>query len=111
MNQEQIDNLLKREDELLRELAGLRERLKLDATLSNEDRLQRTLDAREAAERIESVTQALKACQGALLRWETGIGDRCRDCSGPISPARLQIVPSASRCIVCQSLAERRGKA
>jgi phage/conjugal plasmid C-4 type zinc finger TraR family protein len=34
----------------------------------------------------------------------------CRDCGEEIEPARRAALPSATRCVACQGLSERRGK-
>lgn len=33
----------------------------------------------------------------------------CADCGEPIPKARLKFVPSATRCVTCQTLAENKG--
>lgn len=33
----------------------------------------------------------------------------CIGCGDPIDPARLEAMPSACRCIVCQTITDRRG--
>jgi phage/conjugal plasmid C-4 type zinc finger TraR family protein len=39
------------------------------------------------------------------------VGERlCRDCDKPIPKARLKANPAATRCIACQTLAEKDGE-
>lgn len=38
----------------------------------------------------------------ALARLETGHYGFCEDCSQPISPERLRVLPEATRCVKCQ---------
>lgn len=95
-------------EELVEELAGLRERLKLDATLSPEDRLARSLEAAEAAERIEGVKKRLKALSAVRERESAGTLGTCEGCGGEIPPARLLATAFlALRCIRCQEWKEK----
>ncbi len=49
----------------------------------------------------------LRAIDAALDRVAAGTYGWCSDCGESISDARLDIVPTAKRCLPCQALAER----
>ncbi len=58
---------------------------------------------------VEIKVGELEQVEDALNRVESGDYGRCRDCSRWIRPARLRIVPNATRCIKCQEQLERLG--
>jgi RNA polymerase-binding transcription factor DksA len=49
---------------------------------------------------------AIEQITAALNRIAQGTYGRCTTCDRQIAPARLAVLPSASACIECQSLAE-----
>lgn len=59
-----------------------------------------------AAERAEQEREAGVARLTAGLQ-QAG-SDECIDCGNPIGAARRAAMPSAGRCIACQTLQERR---
>ncbi len=67
--------------------------------------------ARQSAEMVDSLDnlwrQALVAqtreIDQALERIQKGKFGICEQCSGPISPKRLEVIPWARRCFPCQS--------
>lgn len=44
-----------------------------------------------------------------MQRTFLGLTADCIDCGDPIDPARLEAMPSACRCVVCQTITDRRG--
>lgn len=56
---------------------------------------------------VEMKVGELEQIEDALNRIEAGEYGRCKDCGNWIRPARLQIVPNATRCIKCQEQMER----
>lgn len=60
----------------------------------------------EVAE-IERDLRELRRTQGALDRLHTPAYGVCADCGADIPYARLNAEPSATRCIACQTRAER----
>jgi len=67
------------------------------------DPSERTLEASEAAIARER--------EAAIARIRAGLAepgeDDCVDCDGPIGAARKAAMPSAERCIACQTIHER----
>ena len=55
----------------------------------------------------EQETAELVAIDAALERLQVGTYGLCTDCGVAILPARLQVYPTAKRCIDCQSAAEQ----
>ena len=47
-------------------------------------------------------TTELPALEHALVRIADGSYEHCIDCAEPIGHARLELVPTTTRCIVCQ---------
>ncbi len=52
--------------------------------------------------RIDHLAREISAVEHALARIREGSYGYCDDCGNPIDPARLRVLPSASRCIQCQ---------
>lgn len=65
-------------------------------------------EARHAVRRAEQGrdTGELRAIDAALQRMDAGRYGECVDCGGDIPLARLQVEPSAARCLACQEKAE-----
>lgn len=60
----------------------------------------------QAAEQLRDIDE-LSDVTAALQRLDSGHYGLCVDCGEPISPARLEVQPSAARCAGCQVAAER----
>jgi RNA polymerase-binding protein DksA len=46
--------------------------------------------------------QELRAVEAALGRLAQGQLGTCTDCGGPVGAARLEVLPTATRCIACE---------
>jgi DnaK suppressor protein len=57
---------------------------------------------------IGQLRQKLIQVQAARARLDAGKYGVCDDCSRPISPQRLQAIPYATLCVVCQSKREHK---
>jgi RNA polymerase-binding protein DksA len=68
------------------------------ASLMHEDEMTAAVMDRRARE-LKEVTQALEDM-------EAGRYGICRDCGGAIAPARLKVMPFATRCVACQAQQE-----
>lgn len=63
---------------------------------------------RETAMRLASgESQMLREVADALLRIEEGSYGKCMNCSKEIPKKRLEVFPSAKRCVECESKAEK----
>lgn len=56
---------------------------------------------------IDRDTQELRAIQDALARLKRGEYGHCGSCGEEIPPARLEALPHATLCVVCQARVER----
>lgn len=55
---------------------------------------------------IDRHIEALRTNEAALQAWHQGGYGLCADCGDPIPFARLQALPSASRCVDCEAIRE-----
>lgn len=67
-----------------------------------------TLREQELREQLR-LRQRQEALQAALVAIEDGTYGLCADCGDPIPEGRLRRLPDATRCVPCQSRADRRG--
>jgi DnaK suppressor protein len=74
-----------------------------DAAQALEHREHQQLTAARLSERARRLSAAL----ARLRAGEYGV---CRECGGPIAPARLRAVPDADACVTCQERLERVGR-
>lgn len=105
--------LARRLDVLRAELAGDRDKLRIDPNDTDEvsdrkDEADRTIAAGVADAELERDLAEAAEVQAALERIVAGTFGRCLECDEPISRERLQVQPAALRCTACQSAAERR---
>jgi RNA polymerase-binding transcription factor DksA len=101
---ENIRNTLpKPADETTLERTGVSQDEVDDATTSAEEHLNHTMHRHYVGE--------LQLIDAARERVEKGLIDCCVDCNSEIGYERLQVQPFAVRCLECQELYERRGKA
>ncbi len=63
------------------------------------DSSQVTAEKGETEALAATLQEALDAVDAALVRMEDGTYGRCDRCHEPIAPARLEAMPSATRCI------------
>ncbi|GAA4084743.1 TraR/DksA family transcriptional regulator [Actinomadura miaoliensis] len=62
-----------------------------------------------ALARCATLRQALRDIEAALARVDAGTYGLCEDCGEPISQARLEILPHARRCVLCQQRRHQTG--
>jgi len=56
---------------------------------------------------LDHNTHLLQQVEAALLRIEEGEFGTCLSCDNPINPARLEALPWAPLCILCQEIEDR----
>jgi DnaK suppressor protein len=56
---------------------------------------------------VEMRSEALQRINEALTRLSDGVYGQCAECGDEISPARLEAVPFAVRCLDCERVHER----
>jgi RNA polymerase-binding protein DksA len=100
--------LLKRREELVRELRG--ENNVLAASVQSPDAVEfavKTMEQDVAAATTEMRNRELREIEGALQRVESGTYGECEACGEEINPNRLKAIPSARFCLTCQDLHSR----
>src|SRR5262249_10006396 len=65
-----------------------------------------THDDEVAAEVVDRRARELEEVNRALEDIEAGCYGVCRDCGEAIPPARLKVLPFATRCVACQASLE-----
>ncbi|MEO5680344.1 MAG: TraR/DksA C4-type zinc finger protein [Acidimicrobiales bacterium] len=63
------------------------------------DSSQVTAEKGETEALAATLQEALDAVDAALVRMDDGTYGRCERCQDPIAPARLEAMPSATRCM------------
>jgi DnaK suppressor protein len=74
---------------------------------SDED--EESLDDEEYVQLAESESKELEQIEAALQRIREGSYGQCEGCSEEIADARLEALPCATLCIVCQRAEEQAG--
>ena len=77
--------------------AGAGDALTYDANFA--DSSQVTAEKGETEALAATLMETLQAVDAALHRMEIGTYGLCERCHAPIAPARLEAMPSATRCI------------
>ena len=112
MTDVQLDDLramlLEERGDLVAQLAALgvgesAEEIVYDANFA--DSSQVTAEKGEATALAATLQEALDAVDAALARMDEGTYGVCKGCGTQISPARLEAMPSTTRCIDCANLA------
>jgi len=71
------------------------------------DSSQVTAERGETEALVSKLNEALADCEHALEKFAAGTYGVCEKCAKPISPARLEAMPSARLCIDCSAAARR----
>lgn len=58
---------------------------------------------------LVAARQKLAETEAALARLDDGTYGLCADCSNPICSERLEVLPAARRCVICQATGSRGG--
>ena len=104
--------LLARQQEIVRRIYELEEELQAasEPEIEYGDRAQAE-DMEEDIEQLdEQSRREWEEIQAALQRLENGTYGICEACGKPISPERLEALPTARRCVPCQEKLEKRAR-
>ncbi len=71
------------------------------------DTIQSAQNRSMAVDRLSANARRRQEIRLAMRRLEAGEYGLCLDCEEPIAPKRLQAVPWAGRCVICQEAHER----
>jgi DnaK suppressor protein len=88
-----------------------REALAIDTSPDELDRIQHSQERELAIGALDRNSTLLREVRAALLRLDAGTFGTCAGCEENINVKRLNAVPWASSCIVCQEVADREQKA
>jgi DnaK suppressor protein len=91
-------------------LRDIRERLEIDATGDEIERLMSRMERELAVAQADELSALLRQVEDALLRIDEGTYGECVRCGNRIRPKRLEVVPWAALCIACQEAEERAGE-
>lgn len=106
--QQQDRILLERErQEILEEVARLRDMLKTETDASTQEGDPDIYERERNLAFLESAEQRLAAIDRALRTLENGTYGYCERCSRPIEPERLEALPDTRLCLSCQREVER----
>lgn len=101
--------LEKKEAELVHVLRK-RDGIAIEKSADEMDEIQYASERDMAIRSVDRETTLLREVKAALGRIHDGSFGICLDCESAISAKRLAAVPWASRCIQCQSAADRNGQ-
>lgn len=94
--------------ELLK-LSGGREELEIQTLADPLDQVRQSTDRDMAVETLNQQTRSINEIRAALERIEDGSYGLCERCEEPIPAKRLDAVPAARMCVMCQSAIEAEG--
>jgi DnaK suppressor protein len=83
-----------------------RDELQLEYFADPIDQVTSAADREIVVDRLNDRTRRIREIQDALAKFTDGSYGVCEQCEYPITPKRLDAVPSARLCVRCQSQAE-----
>ncbi len=92
-------------NELLR-IAHNRDDLQIEPLADPLDQVIASTDREMAVRKLDHQVRLIRDLEFALARIKSGDYGRCEICAEPISRKRLNAIPWATRCVVCQSREE-----
>jgi DnaK suppressor protein len=111
-------SLIREQGELLRDIRGLEritEELRTDRSggnggISNHmaEGASSTFDQERNLALLKNLRRTMSLVEAALKRMDEGTYGICEICGKPIDRARLETLPYAAQCVICQSRLEKR---
>jgi DnaK suppressor protein len=86
---------------------GLRDSIRIHQVADPVDMTQEAAEREMAMENLDRETALVRRLRAAMERIDQGSYGVCLECQEPISPKRLNAIPWAELCIVCQEWADR----
>ena len=99
--------VLERKESELAQVVRKRAGISIEKSADQMDEIQYASERDLAIRNVDRESRLLLQVRAALRRIQDGSFGTCIDCESEISPKRLSAVPSAARCIQCQSAADR----
>ena len=86
---------------------SLRDSIRIHRVADPIDMTQEAAEREMAIENLDRETALIRRVREAMERIDDGSYGMCLECEEPISPKRLNAIPWAERCIICQEWADR----
>jgi DnaK suppressor protein len=106
----EFQGMLERKETELVHILRKRDGIAIGRSADEMDQIQYASERDLAIRNVDRETTLLREVKAALSRIHDGSFGICVDCESAISAKRLAAVPWASRCIQCQSAADRDSK-
>ena len=103
----QMEKLEEEREQAVQELMRLRESLKLEVDPDADEGDPDLAEREKVLALAQGVGRKLESIDYALRQAQEGLYGICESCREPINPARLEVVPEATLCVACKSIAER----
>ena len=103
----QMEKLEEEREQAVQELMRLREALKLEVDPDADEGDPDLAEREKVLALAQGVGRKLESIDYALRQAQEGLYGICESCREPINPARLEVVPEATLCVGCKSIAER----
>lgn len=101
------EQLLKQREELLSDIALLKETLRGEVDVDLEEGDPDVIEREKSAALLAALEARLASVEDALRAMERGTYGICERCGKPIPPERLEVKPDATLCVTCQAEVER----
>jgi len=101
------EQLLKQREELLADIALLKETLRGEVDVDLEEGDPDVIEREKSAALLAALEARLASVEDALRAMERGTYGICERCGKPIPPERLEVKPEATLCVTCQAEVER----
>jgi DnaK suppressor protein len=107
MTELQIKKLEEEHEQALLDLERLLETLKSEVDPDADEGDPDVAEREKVFALVTGLERKLKSIEDALRQARAGKYGTCEGCEKQIDPARLEIVPEATLCVACKTLAER----
>jgi RNA polymerase-binding protein DksA len=109
-NKELIETLKGERQQVLEDLEGLQEILKVEVDTDPDEGDADLVEREKAIALVANLKRRLESIDHALRYAERGTYGICERCGQPIDPARLEAVPETTLCVTCKAAVERQAR-
>jgi len=106
----QVKKLEKERDQALLDMERLLDALKAEVDPNADEGDPDLAEREKVIALVQGLERKLESIEAALRQAQAGLYGICERCEKPINPDRLEILPEATLCVECKSLAERRAR-
>lgn len=107
---QEVKTLIEERENIVEEIERLRLALSAEVDPTEEEADPEIVEREKTLAVLQALERKLEEIDFALRATEEGTYGICEVCGQPIDPARLRIMPEATRCVPCKSAAERRSR-